>query len=33
VIVASSLKEGGVWWNPVDRARVTSFMQIVRAAA
>jgi membrane complex biogenesis BtpA family protein len=32
VIVASSLKEGGVWWNPVDRARVTTFMQIVRAA-
>ncbi|WP_138472656.1 BtpA/SgcQ family protein [Poseidonocella sp. HB161398] len=26
VIVASSLKEGGVWWNPVDPARVTSFV-------
>ena len=30
VIVASSLKEGGVWWNPVDAARVRDF---VRAAA
>ncbi|RWR07338.1 BtpA/SgcQ family protein [Paenirhodobacter populi] len=26
VIVASSLKEGGVWWNPVDPARVRSFV-------
>ncbi|MFD0982624.1 BtpA/SgcQ family protein [Tropicimonas aquimaris] len=26
VIVASSLKEGGVWWNPVDPARVQSFV-------
>ncbi|MFD2175898.1 BtpA/SgcQ family protein [Rhodobacter lacus] len=26
VIVASSLKEGGVWWNPVDPARVKSFV-------
>lgn len=25
VIVASSLKEGGVWWNPVDPARVRDF--------
>ncbi len=25
VIVASSLKEGGVWWNPVDPARVRAF--------
>ena len=25
VIVASSLKEGGVWWNPVDPARVKKF--------
>lgn len=32
VIVASSLKDGGVWWNPVDRARVTKFMQIARSA-
>jgi membrane complex biogenesis BtpA family protein len=30
VIVASSLKEGGVWWNPVDPARVRSF--VARAA-
>lgn len=29
VIVASSLKEGGVWWNPVDIERVRAF----RAAA
>jgi uncharacterized protein len=29
VIVASSLKEGGVWWNPVDLERVKAF----RAAA
>lgn len=29
VIVASSLKQGGVWWNPVDVARVREF----RAAA
>ncbi|MBZ4021931.1 BtpA family membrane complex biogenesis protein [Rhodobacter sp. TJ_12] len=26
VIVASSLKEGGVWWNPVDPERVKSFV-------
>ncbi len=25
VIVASSLKHDGVWWNPVDRARVEEF--------
>ncbi len=25
VIVASSLKEGGVWWNPVDADRVAAF--------
>ena len=30
VIVASSLKEGGVWWNPVERARVDA---LVAAAA
>lgn len=29
VIVASSLKQGGVWWNPVDVERVKAF----RAAA
>lgn len=28
VIVASSLKEGGVWWNPVDPARVERFVAI-----
>lgn len=27
VIIGSSLKEGGVWWRPVDRARVEVFMQ------
>jgi uncharacterized protein len=27
VIVASSLKQGGVWWNPVDMASVKQFMQ------
>jgi len=26
VIVASSLKEGGVWWNPVDPGRVRAFV-------
>lgn len=26
VIVASSLKEGGVWWNPVDSGRVKDFV-------
>lgn len=26
VIVASSLKEGGVWWNPVDAERVRRFV-------
>ena len=30
VIVASSLKEGGVWWNPVDPERVRRF--VARAA-
>jgi predicted TIM-barrel enzyme len=29
-IVASSLKEGGVWWNRVETARVTAFMTKVR---
>jgi membrane complex biogenesis BtpA family protein len=32
VIVASSLKEGGVWWNPVEPARVTAFMAAARPA-
>ncbi|MCQ0989259.1 BtpA/SgcQ family protein [Jiella marina] len=26
VIVASALKEGGVWWNPVEQARVERFV-------
>ncbi len=30
VIIASSLKQDGVWWNPVDPARVRSF--VARAA-
>jgi hypothetical protein len=28
-IIGSSLKEGGVWWNPVDPARVRNFMDRV----
>ena len=32
VIVASSLKEGGVWWNPVDPARVKSFVNVAARA-
>lgn len=32
VIVASSLKEGGVWWNPVEPARVRAFVTAARAA-
>lgn len=31
VIIGSSLKEGGVWWNPVDRTRVETFMTEVNA--
>ena len=30
VIVASSLKVGGVWWNPVDETKVRAFMQAAR---
>lgn len=30
VIVASSLKEGGVWWNPVEAARVKAFVEAAR---
>ncbi len=30
VIIASALKEGGVWWNPVDPARVAAFVEHVR---
>lgn len=32
IIIASALKEEGVWWNPVSEARVRRFMEIVRAA-
>jgi membrane complex biogenesis BtpA family protein len=32
VIIASSLKRGGVWWNPVDPKRVTAFMTVFRRA-
>jgi membrane complex biogenesis BtpA family protein len=32
VIIASSLKRGGVWWNPVDPKRVTTFMSAFRRA-
>ncbi|POF28259.1 BtpA/SgcQ family protein [Roseibium marinum] len=32
VIVASSLKEGGVWWNPVDPVRVKTFMDAAAPA-
>lgn len=31
VIIASSLKQGGVWWNPVEEARVAAFMEKVHA--
>jgi uncharacterized protein len=31
VIVASSLKEGGVWWNRVDEDRLAAFMHKVQA--
>jgi membrane complex biogenesis BtpA family protein len=30
VIIGTSLKEEAVWWNPVDRDKVSRFMQIVR---
>jgi len=32
VIVASFLKEGGVWWNPVDAERVAAFTAAARPA-
>lgn len=32
VIIGSSLKEGGVWWRPVDRPRVEAFMEQFAAA-
>ncbi|MGF7206120.1 hypothetical protein GGE65_000678 [Skermanella aerolata] len=31
VIIGSSLKAGGVWWNAVEKERVASFMELVRA--
>jgi predicted TIM-barrel enzyme len=31
VIVASTLKFGGVWWNQVELERVKHFMSIARA--
>ena len=33
IIVASSLKRDGVWWNPVDRGRVAAFMRLARGGA
>ncbi|MDZ7799715.1 MAG: BtpA/SgcQ family protein [Trueperaceae bacterium] len=33
VIVASSLKEEGVWWTPVSEAKVRAFMEVVDQAA
>lgn len=32
VIVASSLKQGGVWWNPVDAARVAALVAAAQPA-
>ncbi len=32
VIVASSLKDGGVWWNPVEADRVRAFVDAARPA-
>ena len=32
VIVASSLKEGGVWWNPVDPVKVRKFLKAAAPA-
>jgi predicted TIM-barrel enzyme len=29
-IVASSLKEDGVWWTPVSERKVRAFMEVVR---
>jgi membrane complex biogenesis BtpA family protein len=30
VIIGSSLKEGGVWWQPVEESRVAAFMAVVQ---
>ena len=32
VIVASSLKDRGVWWNPVDADRVRAFTEAAKPA-
>ncbi len=32
VIVASSLKHGGSWWNEVDPTRLADFMSVVPGA-
>jgi predicted TIM-barrel enzyme len=32
LIIASSLKRDGVWWNEVDQARAASFMKVVETA-
>ena len=32
VIIGSSLKRGGVWWEPVERERVAAFMSRFREA-
>jgi predicted TIM-barrel enzyme len=32
VIVASALKQDGVWWNPVDPGRLRHFMECVAMA-
>jgi membrane complex biogenesis BtpA family protein len=29
VIIGSSLKQGGVWWEPVEQGRVAAFMKVV----
>ena len=31
MIVASALKEEGVWWTPVSEAKVRAFMAVVDA--
>jgi hypothetical protein len=31
LIVANSLKVGGVWWNPVDEAKARDFMRAARS--
>lgn len=31
IIVGSYLKEGGVWWNPIDKDRTMNFMNVVKS--